>query len=234
MHEYSFCAYAYTCKFFLNSACLERLYLLCKIDLGVLSSFIKIIRMIIFSRFLYSSLLKEKSQVLSGLRLFRLFLLETNPKFDATQGSLGIPTCKSSGEAYNRFDEHWISNEQTGSVTVSQKVFFYQSVLHTQDLCEFEASYTQDFFYTFTWLKLLSQYHEIDALQTYRTLVRKKDLSSQVLLYILSPLLFLFPVLHLLLLCFQFSSDMLSSSPMNIVFKIKVSQFSHFPECCKA
>jgi hypothetical protein len=53
------------------------------------------------------------------LRLFRLFLLETNPKFDATQGSLGIPTCKSSGEAYNRFDEHWISNEQTGSVTVS-------------------------------------------------------------------------------------------------------------------
>jgi hypothetical protein len=75
--------------------------------------------MIIFSRFLYSSLLKEKSLVLSGLRLFRLFLLETNPKFDATQGSLGIPTCKSSGEAYNRFDEHWISNEQTGSVTVS-------------------------------------------------------------------------------------------------------------------
>lgn len=86
MYEYSFCAYAYTCKFFLNSACLERLYLLCKIDLGVLSSFIKIIRMIRFSRFLYSSLLKEKSLVLSGLRLFRLFLLETNPKFDPSPG----------------------------------------------------------------------------------------------------------------------------------------------------
>ncbi|KAF9662349.1 hypothetical protein SADUNF_Sadunf18G0043600 [Salix dunnii] len=32
------------------------------------------------------------------------------------QGSLGIPLAKVQEKAYNRFNEHWISNEQTGSV----------------------------------------------------------------------------------------------------------------------